>query len=79
MKTMNKTLRFLAAVLAAMGNMLSLTPRSGRTREVDTVSDEPAGQPQQRIARHFEAAFAYLERAVERDEQGPGKDMRQRP
>lgn len=63
---MHKFFTFLLAVFFAMGSMLSLTPREGRTREVYTVPDD---EPSQGIARHFEAVWALIGKAVEKYEQ----------
>lgn len=62
----NKPISFLIDVFFAMGNMLSLNPREGRTREVYKIPDE---QPSQGIAKHFEAVWGHIGKAAAKYEQ----------
>ena len=61
---MQKNVKMAIAVFLALGSMITLSPREGRSREVQASPEEG----QQGIERHFEAAWAYLANSVMKNE-----------
>lgn len=50
---------FWSAVFLALGTLISLSPREGRTRDIPAPKDG-----QRDMGRHFAAVWAYLGKAV---------------
>lgn len=59
-ESVQKTVKLMIAVFLALGSMITLSPREGRSREIPVTPEDG----QQGIERHFEAAWAYLANAV---------------
>ena len=57
---MRKSIKFMAAVFLALGAMITISPREGRSREAVPVPDDS----QKGLGRHFVAAWDHLSNAV---------------
>lgn len=61
---MNKPIKMIVAVFLALGSMISLTPREGRSREEPVMPEDY----KQGIERHFVAVWNHLSNAVKLNE-----------